>query len=95
MWSYQSMAHGADSLMYFRYRGATKGAEQFCYGVIDADNVKRRKFYEVQSFFRDMKKYEEAMEAPVKNEVAIVYDYDSRASFRIQRQSILLDPAEP
>ena len=40
-----------------------------------------------------MKKYEEAMEAPVKNEVAIVYD--SLASFRIQRQSILLDPAEP
>ena len=38
-----------------------------------------------------MKKYEEAMEAPVKNEVAIVYDYDSLASF----QSILLDPAEP
>jgi hypothetical protein len=36
-----------------------------------------------------MKKYEEAMEAPVKNEVAIL------ASFRIQRQSILLDPAEP
>ena len=35
MWSYQSMAHGADSLMYFRYRGATKGAEQFCYGVLD------------------------------------------------------------
>lgn len=93
MWSYQSMAHGADSLMYFRYRGATKGAEQFCYGVIDADNVKRRKFYEVQSFFHDIAKYKEAMEAPVKNEVAIVYDYDSLASFRIQRQSILLDPA--
>ena len=93
MWSYQSMAHGADSLMYFRYRGATKGAEQFCYGIIDADNVKRRKFYEVQSFFRDIIKYREAMEAPVKNEAAIVYDYDSLASFRIQRQSILLDPA--
>lgn len=41
------MAHGCDSLMYFRYKGATKGAEQFCYGIIDADNVKRRKFYEV------------------------------------------------
>ncbi len=93
MWSYQSMAHGADSLMYFRYRGATKGAEQFCYGVIDADNVKRRKFYEVQSFFHDIAKYQEAMEAPVKNKAAIVYDYDSLASFRIQRQSILLDPA--
>lgn len=91
MWSYQSMAHGADSLMYFRYRGATKGAEQFCYGVIDADNVKRRKFYEVQSFFQDISNYKEAMEAPINNQVAIVYDYDSLASFRIQRQSILLD----
>ena len=50
---------------------------------------------DIQSFFRDMKKYEEAMEVPVKNEEAIVYDYDSLASFRIQRQSILLDPAEP
>lgn len=93
LWSYQSMAHGADSLLYFRYRGATKGAEQFCYGVLDADNVKRRKFYEVQSFFREISRYEKAMHAPVKNQVAIVYDYDSLASFRIQRQSILLDPA--
>lgn len=93
LWSYQGMAHGCDSLMYFRYRGATKGAEQFCYGVIDADNVKRRKFYEVQSFFADISAYGEALASPVKNQVAIVYDYDSLASFRIQRQSLLLDPA--
>lgn len=93
MWSYQGMAHGCDSLMYFRYRGATKGAEQFCYGILDADNVKRRKYYEVQSFFNDIKKYDAAMKAPLQNQVAIVYDYDSLASFRIQRQSILLDPS--
>ena len=42
MWSYQAMAHGCNSLMYFRYRGATKGAEQYCYGIIDQDNKKRR-----------------------------------------------------
>ena len=91
MWSYQAMAHGCDSMMYFRYRGATKGAEQFCYGVIDADNVKGRKFYEVQSFFRDIRQYAQALETPVHSDVAIVYDYDSLASFRIQRQSVLLD----
>ncbi len=93
MWSYQGMAHGCDSLLYFRYRGATKGAEQFCYGVLDADNVKRRKFYEVQSFFRDIAQYDRALSAPVRNQVAIVYDYDSLASFRIQSQSILLEPS--
>lgn len=91
MWSYQGMARGCTSMMYFRFRGATKGAEQFCYGVLDADNVKRRKFYEVQSFFQDIRKYETALETPIESKVAIVYDYDSLAAFRIQRQSILLD----
>lgn len=91
MWSYQGMAHGCTSILYFRYRGASKGAEQFCYGVIDADNVKGRKFYEVQSFFRDIRQYALALEAPIRSDVAIVYDYDSLASFRIQRQSVLLD----
>lgn len=42
MWSYQGMARECSSMMYFRYTGAVKGAEQFCYGVIDADNQKRR-----------------------------------------------------
>lgn len=91
MWSYQGMAHGCASMLYFRYRGAAKGAEQFCCGVIDADDRKGRKFYEVQSFFRDISRYAQAMEAPIRSDVAIVYDYDSLASFRIQRQSILLD----
>ena len=91
MWSYQSIAHGCDSLMYFRYRGATKGAEQFCYGILDADNVKRRKFYEVQDFFKTIKKYENIVEKPIKASAAIVYDYDSLSAFRIQRQSFLLD----
>ncbi|WP_251317663.1 beta-galactosidase [Flintibacter muris] len=91
MWSCQGMAHGCTAMLYFRYRGAVKGAEQFCYGVIDADNVKGRKFREVQSFFQDISRYERALSAPIPSEVAIVYDYDCLASFRIQRQSILLD----
>lgn len=91
MWAYQAMARGCESLFFFRYRGATKGAEQFCYGVLDPDNVKRRKFYEVQSFFRDIRQYASELETPITSQVAIVYDYDSLAAFRIQRQSVLLD----
>ena len=77
--------------MYFRYRGALKGAEQFCYGILDGDNVKRRKFYEAQIFFREVRGYRRALETPVKSQAAIVYDYDSLAAFRIQRQSLELD----
>lgn len=91
LWSWQSMAHGCESLLYFRYRGAAKGAEQFCYGILDTDNRKGRKFREVQSFFREVPRYAQALETPIHSEVAIVYDYDSLASFRIQRQSLLLD----
>lgn len=91
MWSYQGIAHGCSSLMYFRYRGATKGAEQYCYGILDQDNTKRRKFYEVQSFFNEMKANEELVESKVDAKVAVVYDYESMASFRIQRQSFLFD----
>ncbi len=91
MWSWQAMAHGCESLLYFRYRGAAKGAEQFCYGILDADNRKGRKFQEVKEFFHSVSRYAKAMEAPIRAEVAIVYDYDSLAAFRIQRQSLLLD----
>lgn len=35
MWAYQSMARGCESIFFFRCRGATKGAEQFCYGVLE------------------------------------------------------------
>lgn len=94
MWSYQGMAHGCSSLMYFRYRGATKGAEQYCYGIIDQDNTKRRKFYEVQSFFNEMKENVDLIESKVESKVALVYDYESMASFRIQRQSFLFDYKE-
>ena len=91
MWSWQAIARGCDGLMYFRYRGATKGAEQFCYGILDADNVPRRRFFEVQDFFRSVQQYEDILSAQVHSDAAILYDYDSLASFRIQQQSILLN----
>lgn len=91
LWSWQAMAHGCDGLLYFRYRGAAKGAEQFCYGLLDPDNVPRRRFFEAQSFFSEVRQFEAALSAPLRAEAAILYDYDSLASFRIQRQSLLLD----
>lgn len=91
LWSWQGMARGCDSLLYFRYRSGLKGAEQFCYGILDADNRKGRKYREVQSFFAEVKPYAAQFESPVAAPVAMLYDYDSLAAFRIQRQSLLLD----
>ncbi len=91
LWSMQALAHGCQNLIYFRFRGFTKGAEQYCFGIIDSDNKKRRKFFEVQKLFLDAKNNEKVFESTIKNDVAIVFSYDSIASFKIQRQSDVFD----
>ncbi len=83
-WAEDSLKHGAEVVIFFRYRGFTKGAEQFCFGILDADNVKRRKYYETQAFFKENK--DRKIEYP-KSDVCLVYDYDSKSSMKIQRQS--------
>lgn len=91
LWSWQAMAHGCEGLLYFRYRGAARGAEQFCCGIIDPDNLKGRRFYEAQSFFKEAREFESELKTPIHSDAAILYDYDSLASLRIQPQSPLLD----
>ena len=83
-WALDALDHGVEAMIFFRYRGYTKGAEQFCFGILDADNVKRRKYYETKSFFEEAK--DRKIEYP-KSDVCIVYDYDSKSSMAIQRQS--------
>lgn len=87
-WALSSLKHGVESILFFRYRGFTKGAEQFCFGILDADNEKRRKYYETQSFFNEAKDID--VEYP-KSDVCMIYDYDSKSSMSIQRQSDVFD----
>lgn len=44
---YTSVAHGADSILLFRWRSARFGAEEYWTGVLDHDNVPRRRYAEV------------------------------------------------
>ena len=83
-WALDATKHGAESTIFFRYRGFTKGAEQYCFGIIDADNEKRRRFYETKSFFKEAKDIK--VECP-KSDVCMIYDYDSKESMKIQKQS--------
>lgn len=44
--AYTSIARGADSLLFFRWRAARFGAEQYWCGILDHDNVGRRRYRE-------------------------------------------------
>jgi beta-galactosidase len=87
MWAYQAMAHGCENMLFFRWRGMTRGAEQFCLGIIDHDNEDGRKFKEVQSFMKDVIKYEEVIKSEIKSDIAVLYDYDNIWSWHYQQQS--------
>jgi beta-galactosidase len=46
LWAYQSIAHGADGVLHFRWRTCRFGAEEYWCGVLDQDNVPRRRYHE-------------------------------------------------
>lgn len=87
MWSYQAFAHGCTDMLYFRWRGMTKGAEQFCFGIVDHDNTYGRKYEEVQSLFENIRQYDELLKSDISSDIAVLYDYDNIWSWRFQVQS--------
>ncbi len=91
MWAYQAMAHGCENMLFFRWRGMTRGAEQFCLGIIDQHNETGRKYLEVQSFIRDITRHREIFESEIKSDIAILYDYDNIWSWHFQKQSSAFD----
>lgn len=46
LWTYQSIAHGADGVLHFRWRTCRFGGEEYWCGVLDHDNVPRRRYQE-------------------------------------------------
>ena len=87
MWAYQAMGHGCENMLFFRWRGMTRGAEQFCLGIIDQDNEDGRKYREVQSFMKDVGNHEAVIKSEIKADIAVVYDYDNIWSWYNQQQS--------
>ena len=94
LWAQQAMARGCEAMLYFRWRGMDKGAEQFCQGILDCDNLENEKYREVESFFSEMKENEQYYQSGINSEVAILYDYDNRWSWSAQPQSHAFDFTE-
>ena len=91
MWSLQAFAHGCTNMLYFNWKAMTKGAEQFCMGIVDHDNVRGRKYSEVKDVFNIAKSYEAVINTEIQSQVALLYDFDNIWSWRIQEQSESFD----
>lgn len=78
LWTYQSLAHGADMVMYFRWRTATKGTEIYWHGINDYHNLPNRRVKEVEEVSKEMQQLgEKVAGSTYKATVAYVTNYDN------------------
>jgi len=52
--TYTSIARGADSLLYFRWRTCRFGAEEYWCGILDHDSIPRRRYQEVKQIGEEL-----------------------------------------
>ncbi len=83
----QAMAHGADTVIHFRWRTANKGAEMHWHGLIDHSNIPGRRFAEFAELCKIAPKFDVIETTELVSEVAILYSPDNDRAFRIQPQT--------
>ncbi len=88
MWAWQAVAHGADTVLFFRWRSCLYGTEQYWHGVLNHDGIPRRRYKEIQKFGEEMKKLSSLLDGSVvRNEVAILNSYEQNWAFQLQPQT--------
>jgi beta-galactosidase len=89
--TYQAIAHGAEAVVYFRWRTARYGTEQHWHGLLEHDGRAGRRFREVQELVGEL----ERLRGPLAGgmpaaDVALLYDVDSRFALQVQPTNLAL-----
>lgn len=88
LWTYQSLAHGGEGIMYFRFKALHYGMEQYWYGVLDHDGIPRRRYYEIQKTGEELRKLEPyIVNAKNKYDALVVKDYNNVWAHQIKRHA--------
>ncbi|OXS54492.1 hypothetical protein B1A99_26445 [Cohnella sp. CIP 111063] len=85
LWAWQSAAHGADGLLFFRWRTVTAGAETLWHGLNDYGNRPNRRVEEAGRFADDIAKLGDLLVgSEIVPETALLYDYDNDSNAKIE-----------
>jgi beta-galactosidase len=78
LWSYQSILHGTDLLVYFRWRTATVGTEIYWHGINDYHNQPNRRVREISQIGSEFTSIGSSIAGTrYQADVAIMQDYDN------------------
>lgn len=82
-WAWQSIAHGARTFLYFRWRTCPYGSEQHWHGLLDPDNRDNRRLAEAKQTGKEIRSLPRAFyDATVTKAVGVLREYDNEANDR-------------
>ncbi len=88
MWAWQAIAHGADAVVFFRWRSCRYGTEQFWHGILNHDGIPRRRYREIQAFAEEVARIGPLLDGTQpRNDVAILNSYEQNWALQIQPQA--------
>ena len=92
-WTYQSIAHGADGIIYFRWRPCRFGDEQFHGGVLRHDGSRRSpRYQEIKEIGKELEGIEEEIGgSTVEASVGIYYSFEQNWSMETYRYHSPID----
>ncbi len=84
--AWHAVAHGADAVLYWQWRSAAGGQEQYHGALLDQSGQPRPLYQEIQQLGQDFKTASDLLAGSlIKAEVAMLNSYDSRWSIHWQR----------
>ena len=95
LWTAQAVAHGADAVVYFRWRTCSFGTEEYWHGILPHSGVPNRRYTELQKTIKELAPVmEQCKGALPPSQAAILYDYNQNWAFEIQPHHPDLDYIE-
>ncbi len=77
LWSFQSIANGADYIGYFRWRTSPIGTEIYWHGILDYSGRDNRRLQEIQNMKRRMEALTDLAGSRFKASFAVLKDYNN------------------
>ena len=94
LWTYQAIAQGADTILYFRWRCCTGGCEQFHSGIVQHDgSPESRSYQEIKAIGQEVERLRALPLAgsAIENDVAILRSFDMARAMEIYYNNRLFD----
>jgi len=77
LWTFQSIAHGADFISYFRWRSCWVGTEIYWHGLNDYSNEPNRRLEELKTTYKDIQNIHSLVGSKYQAKIALIKDYDN------------------